>query len=130
MNPQDTIQAEVTTVLNLEKSVADIEKELMENVQFRDFLEKQKTAQSAIAATWKKIEEQMIENDVKSIKGEWGSITIAERTNYKTDLDELPAKFIKRVADTTKIASYAKLENKLPKGVTTSQTKYLTKRIK
>ena len=72
----------------------------------------------------------MIEHDIKSLKGDWGSLTIAERTNFKVDLDNLPTKFVKKVADTTKIATAYKLDGKLPKGVETSTTKYLTKRIK
>jgi hypothetical protein len=127
---EDIIQSEVSDVLALQKTVEEMEQELAKNEVFQNFLTKQKEARTQIDATWKKVEEQMIEHNVKSIKGEWGSITIAERTNYKADLDLLPSKFIKKVADTAKIATYAKLENKLPKGVTTSLTKYLTKRIK
>lgn len=127
---EDIIQSEVSDVLALQKTVEEMEQELSKNEVFQNFLTKQKEAREQIDATWKKVESQMIEHNVKSIKGDWGSLTIAERTNYKADLDELPSKFIKKVADTTKIATYAKLENKLPKGVTTSTTKYLTKRIK
>ena len=128
--PEEIIESEVSDVLQLQQTLEQMEAELATNEVFQNFLTKQKEAQAQIAATWKKVEEQMIEHNVKSIKGEWGSITIAERTNYKADLDELPAKFIKKVADTTKIGTFHKLENKLPKGVTISTTKYLTKIIK
>lgn len=128
--PEELIQSEVTDVLKLQQSIEELEQELSKNEVFQTFLKKQKEAQAQISQTWKDIEQQMIDHDVKSIKGEWGSITIAERTNYQADLDQLPSKFIKKVADTKKIATYAQLEDKLPKGVTISTTKYLTKRIK
>lgn len=129
--PEEKIQEVVSGVIELQQSLQDLEAELATNEVFQTFLTKQKQARAEIDATWKTIEQQMIEHDVKSVKGEWGSITIAERTNYKVEnLDELPAKFIKKVADTTKIGTYHKLEDKLPKGVTISTTKYLTKRIK
>jgi len=131
--PEDLIQSEVTEVLHLEKSLVDLEQELSKNEQFRTFLTKQKKAQAQISETWKNVERQMIEHDVKSIKGEWGSITIAERTNYAAeggDLSNVPSKFIKKTLDTTKVAAAAKLEGKLPRGITSSVTKYLTKRIK
>lgn len=128
--PEDVVTKEVQTVLEVEQSLQAVEDDLAKNEQFRNFLEKQKVAREFISSTWKKIESTMIDNDVKSVKGEWGSITIAERTNYTVDLEQLPSKFIKKVADTTKIGTFHKLENKLPKGVTKSTTKYLTKRIK
>jgi hypothetical protein len=126
----ENIIQEVEGVIALERNLEGLELQLSKDERFQAFLIKQKEAQQTIRDTWKTIEEQMIEHNIKSVKGEWGSITIAERTNYKADLDELPAKFIKKVADTTKIANFAKLEGELPKGVTTSTTKYLMKRIK
>jgi hypothetical protein len=128
--PKDVISDEVADVFALQKSLEDIEQELMANEQFRKFLELQKTTQDQIATVWKNIETQMIEHDVKSVKGDWGSITIAERQNFKANLDELPSKFVKKVADLSKIANSYALEGKLPKGVERTITKYLTKRIK
>lgn len=126
----EKIIAAVDSVFALEKQVSDLELEISKNEQFRAFLAKQKEAQAQISETWKIVEQQMIEHDIKSLKGDWGSLTIAERTNFKVDLDNLPTKFVKKVADTTKIATAYKLDGKLPKGVETSTTKYLTKRIK
>jgi predicted metal-dependent peptidase len=100
----------------------------------RDFEEQVKTlkeTETKLKATWKNVETAMIENNVKSIKGEWGSITIADRTNYKaSDLEEVPRKFIKKALDTKKVQAHQDLTGELPKGVTESHTKYLTKRIK
>lgn len=89
-----------------------------------------KSLQTEIDAAWKDVEQQMLDNDIKSIKGDWGSLTIAERTNWKVDLDQLPSKFVKKAPDTTKLSAHYKLTNKVPKGAEISHTKYLTKRIK
>lgn len=90
-----------------------------------------KDQQDQVNATWNEVEAKMIEHDIKSIKGDFGSLTIAERTTYKAfDLTDVPPRFIKKVLDSTKVAAQAKLTNELPKGVTSSVTKYLTKRLK
>jgi len=90
-----------------------------------------KATQTKIDETWKRVEEQMIEHNVKSVKGDWGSLTIAERTTYKADdIEAVPRKFIKKTLDTKKVAAVAQLEGDLPKGVSSSVTKYLTKRLK
>ena len=128
--PEDIISAEVEDVLALTKSLEQVEQELMTNQKFRDFLTLQKTVPQRIAEIWNRVEKDMIAHDVKSIKGSWGSITVAERPNFKADLKELPSKFIKKVADTSKISQYYTLEGKLPKGVERTTSKYLMKRIK
>jgi hypothetical protein len=113
----------VSLQTKVDQTVA-LEKELSEKIMAL------KAAQDQITAFWKEVEAGMIDSNTKSIKGDWGSVTIAERNNFKVDLDLLPTKFIKKVADTTKIGATYKLENKLPKGVELSVTKFLTKRIK
>lgn len=109
---------------------ATVDKTVLLQKEIEDKIAELKHAQDEINATWKQVESAMIGNDIKSIKGDWGSITIAEKNNFKADLDILPSKFIKKVADTTKIGTFFKLEGTLPKGVELSKTKYLTKRIK
>jgi hypothetical protein len=98
---------------------------------FEAQLKQLKADEARIKKTWKDLEKVMVDSDFKSIKGDWGSITIADRTVYKAeDLDEVPKKFLKRTLDTSKIKAHAVMIGELPKGVTESHTKYLTKRIK
>lgn len=111
----------------LEKTV---EQTALQQANFEAKVKDLKTLEDDLKATWKTVESAMIEHNVKSIKGDWGSITIAERDVFKGDIEEVPAKFLKKALDTKKIGSYYTLEGKLPKGVTHSTTKYLTKRIK
>lgn len=130
MSKEKILEEAVATTLELEHRLEELEQSLSEDPKFREFLAKQKEASQHIADSWKDIEEAMIQNKVKSIKGDWGSITIAERLNWKIDPELLPSKFIKKVPDTTKISTIFKLEGKAPKGCEPTYTKYLTKRIK
>jgi hypothetical protein len=128
---EEVLAAEVTDALAAEQELTVLEQELAEDPRFREFLQKQKTVKENITAFWKNIEEQMLAHDIKSIKGEWGSITIAERLNWDFDpLTPLPPKFYKKVADTTLISHEYRLTGKPPKGATPRISKYLTKRIK
>lgn len=125
-------QAEKTVakIVKSQNELAMQELELMNNPQFREFQQHQKEVNAMIADYWKKVEEGMIENNIKSIKGDFGSVTVAERTDFDIDYDELPAKFYKKVVDTKKIADTYKLTGKAPKGTTPKIKKYLTKRLK
>lgn len=73
----------------------------------------------------------MIENGVTRIDGDWGYITLAERTTYKADdIEAVAEKFIKPALDTTKVKAEAVLTGKLPAGVSESKTQYITKKFK
>ncbi len=124
------LEAEVLQVLELERTISAEEEALMQSEQFRSFLTRQKEVKQQIADFWKNFEKKMIENNIKSIKGDFGSITIAERIGWKVDEDILPAKFFKKVVDTTRLTDTYKLEGKEIKGATRYYTKYITKRLK
>lgn len=126
----EVLASQVTDILALEKDLEQREAELMADDRFRNFLEFQKETTAKIGEFWKAVETEMIKNDVKSIKGEWGSLTITERLNWDVDFQELPAKFFKKVPDTKRISDTFRLEGKAPKGTTPSYSKFLTKRIK
>lgn len=109
---------------------AKVDKTIVLQREIESKISELKEAQDQITATWKTVERVMIDNDIKSVKGDWGSITIAERTTLKGDIDVVPAKFIKKAFDAKKAQAHKDLTGELPKGVTESTTKYLTKRIK
>lgn len=128
---QQVVDEQVSGIVELKNKIDNTETALMENPQFREFLELQKSFNEKSSEVWTKVEQLMIDNGVKSVKGSWGSITLAERTSYKAvDLDKVPRKFIKRTLDTTKVGQSHKLENELPRGVEANHTQYLMKRIK
>lgn len=132
-NSEDTakvLEGEVVEMVELQTEIAKTEATLMENPEFRAFLTRKKEVDQQLADFWKRVETEMIEANIKTIKGPWGSLTIAERQNWKVDEDALPAKFFKKVVDTSRITKTYQLEGKAPKGAEPYTTKYLTKRIK
>lgn len=77
------------------------------------------------------IQEAMIANNVTKIDGDWGYITLAERTSYKADdITAVDDKFLKLTLDTAKVKAEAVLTGQLPAGVVESKTQYLTKKFK
>ncbi len=117
-------------ILRVVESAIKAQQSLTLNPLFVQFLELQKRINDEVADAWKTVETAMIENDIKQLKGDFGTITIAERQKWDIDEEVLPAKFFKKVVNTTKITDTFRLEGKAPKGCTPSTTKYITKRLK
>ena len=83
------------------------------------------------------IKQAMIDAGVERIEfdpeltGISGYITLATRKNYKVvDADELPDEFKTLSPDTAKVKAHEVLTGELPAGVETSETQYITKKIK
>lgn len=128
---EEIVKSELTTLEEAEKNYLHLQEALNDDPKFQQFLSAQKQFNELSATVWKNVETAMIENNIKSIKTDRVTLTIAERTGFNIDTDLLPSKFIKKVPDTTLINGTYKLEGKLPKGVTLkAPTKYLVKRIK
>lgn len=123
------ITGEIINIVDTERKLGELENELMMIPQFKNFLDLQKEVNEASTRVWKTVETLMIENDIKQLKGEFGTVTLAERLNWLTT-DELPSKFYKKVVDTGKLSAAFRLEGKAPKGAVPNYTKYLTKRLK
>ena len=127
---EDQILKQVEEIKKDELILADTEKKLEANPEFKKFLELQKEVNKKASEIWKQVEQEMIDNDIKQIKGDFGSLTIAERQGWTYDEEQLPNKFFKKVVDTKKITDTYRLEGKAPKGCEPYTTKYLTKRLK
>lgn len=129
---QTVIEGEVLATLDMQRELSDLEQTLADNPNFQRFLELSKTVPKKIEESWKKIELQMIDKNIKKVSGDWGSLTIVERTGWEIDADELPPRFFKKVPDLKKITDKYKLEGEggVPKGVTLKPSQYLMKRIK
>ena len=90
-----------------------------------------KAAQAKVDEVWKRVEQLMIENNIKSVKSDdWGSVTIVEKPKFIVDSDVLPARYWKKVPNDAKIRSDFKLEGSLPKGVQVEVTKFISKKLK
>lgn len=124
------LEERVIDQLETEKQLEVVKKELEAIPKFKEFIELQKTINEQASSMWKYIEEKMIENDIKQLKGDFGTITIAERQGWTFDENEVQNKFFKKVIDTKKVTDTYRLEGKAPKGCKPYTTKYLTKRLK
>lgn len=90
-----------------------------------------KEAKAHADAVTEQIKQAMIDNNVTKIDGDWGYITLAERTSYGAeDIDSVPVEFVKPTLDTAKIKASVTLAGQLPTGVTESKTQYITKKLK
>lgn len=101
---------------------------LASNQAFLDFLAIQQQLTAELDKTWAVVQDRMTQYNVKSISGDFGYITMAER---KTFVSDSPApRFTKRVLDAGKVRAYEKLHGKLPEGIGITITPYLSKKIK
>jgi hypothetical protein len=103
-------------------------RELVQNEAFVEFLGLQKRLQTQIDDAWRNLQELMEVQGVKSIKGDWGYITLAERKTLRTAV-QLPPRFYKKVLDPSKVKAYRTMSGHLPEGVTETTTNYLSKKV-
>jgi hypothetical protein len=129
-NAEQHIKQELELFEQEQMKVATLAEELQANPKFAQFLEAQKNFRQLEATIWGNIEQAMLDNNIKSIKTEKITLSIAERTSFDVDPETLPAKFWKKTPDTTKIGKFYKLEGNPVKGTTPRVTRYLVKRIK
>lgn len=127
---EETIVSEVQEILALQNQVAQAEAELMKIEQFKQFLTFQKETTEKISAFWEYVKEAMVENNIKKIEGDWGSLVISDRIAWNYDPSQLAPKFFKKVVDEKKLTDTFRLEGKVPKAATPKYTKVLTKRLK
>jgi hypothetical protein len=124
------IKSELEIYQEKQATVERLQQELESSPQFAAFIEAQKALREIEANVWGRVETVMMENNIRTIKTDMVTLSIATRTSYDIDLDKLPKKFIKRVPDTTKIATAHKLNGMPPAGASPKQTNYLVKRFK
>ncbi len=119
--PKAVIEGEVVDALELQQQLATLESELMRNDQFKQFISLRNAVNEKMAKVRKDVEAIMIPayqagKVDKTIKGDWGSVTVTETDIFDINKDELPPKFWVKVPDTAKIRGTFQLEGKAPKG--------------
>lgn len=96
--------------------------------QLAGLIEQANAAANVLEDFWGVVEQQMLDRNVKQVKGDWGTLSIAERRNWKVE-GTLPPRFYKQTVDTAKLNFIEARGEKLPKGVSMSKSKYLTKKL-
>lgn len=124
------VEDEIAEVLSLESQLEKAQAQLMQLEAFKHFIALEQQVKEQSAKVWQTIEDQMIANKVLKVSGDWGYVRINERTVFDIDIDELPAKYYKKVPDTKKIGDDYKLKGVAVKGTTPRVKQYLAKKIK
>lgn len=125
-DPKTAIEGELLGAVDMQLQLAKLERELMHLEAFQNFIQLTKAVNDKMADVRKNIEAVMVPAYVageidKSVKGEWGSVTVTESDVFDVDQSILQPKFFKKVVDTTKIRDTYHLEGKPPKGTTPSK---------
>lgn len=116
---------------NTKKAIAALKRYAKLEVQLKAAEKEAKAANASILEAMQNAGVDRIELDPELTGGISGYITLATRKNYKvTDLEELDDQFKSLKADTDKIKAQHTLTGELPAGVETSETQYITKKIK
>lgn len=122
------IEKRAGTILRLSDGLQVQNHELIQSEAFIEFLGLQHSLQQQIDDGWKMLQQLMETRGVKSIKGEWGHITLAERRTLKAS-QPLSPRFYKKVLDTNKVRAYETMKGDLPEGVIQTVTNYLSKKV-
>jgi diacylglycerol kinase family enzyme len=130
MDIEQQIKMELELFETEQTTLQRMQNELEANPKFAQFIEAKKNFDTLASTLWGNVEQAMIDNNIKSIKTDKITLTIAERVSFDIDGELLPAKYYKKVPNTTLIANTFKLEGKPVKGTSPRFTQYLMKRIK
>ena len=116
---------------NTKKAVAALKRYAKAEAQLKAMEKDAKEANEQIKQAMIDAGVDRIELDPELTGGISGYITLATRKNYKvTDPEELADEFKTLSPDTAKVKAHEVLTGELPAGVETSETQYITKKIK
>ena len=126
------IEETITSNMQLEKQLDEARTQLMDlDPRFKQFIELEQRVKEESSRIWTVIRDQMNQHDIRKISGDWGSITLVEKIGgWTTELDKLPRRYVKKVANTEALTMDYNLTNIVPAGATPNYTKYLLKKIK
>lgn len=126
---KELVIPKVKNILDLEDKLTVRDGIIEQTPELLNFLKTAKEIEEQIEASYGYLKEQMVKYDVRAMKGDWGSLTIAERLNWNV-IGKLQPKFYKKVPDTAKMKAYYVAMDRLPAGVDVTTTKYLSKKLK
>lgn len=127
-----SITPRTDTILRLADNLQAIDGGLIQSQAFYDFLRFQRDVKQRIDATWAEIETFMRTNNIPTVKGDWGHMTLSDgKTLYAYDEATLTDPiFYKQSLDTAAVKNHKGLFGTLPEGVTEGKGKpYLDKTV-
>lgn len=127
-----TASKAASNILMLTDNLQAVDGGMIQTQAFYDFLRFQRDVQEQIKQTWKEVENFMRANDIPTVKGDWGHMTISDGKTiyaYAEDILTDPI-FYKKSLNTDKVKDHKSLFGSLPEGVTEGKgSPYLDKRI-
>lgn len=99
--------------------------------QFAEFVAQANQLKNVLEEAWTIVEQQMLDANVKQVKGDWGNISFQDaELLVVTDADSLDPKVTKPALDTKAVRAYRELYQELPAGVGSKHITKFVKRIK
>lgn len=125
---QTSIEGEIMSLVNLERQYEQTKSELAAtDDRLAAFFELERKVKETAKQLDQKILDGMTDANIKSIKGDWGSITVVERQSFQVDAETLPPEYKRLQPDLKKIGSAYALMGEAPAGVTPKTTRFLRK---
>ncbi len=131
-------EKEIKALETIENEMTVLQLALADNEQFQKFLQYQEDFKNKSTSFFKKLEAEMIENNIEKInlKSNDGKdyIRITTRNTYKVaDLEAVPEEYKKEVVkievDMAEVKADAELSGDLPEGIELVTTQFLQKKI-
>ncbi len=124
------LESEAEELFEKQTQLLVLEKQLEQNEQFKNYLQLQKAVKTQDALFRESVKNEMIKYEIPKIQGEWGSITLVNREDYKvTDEDKIPTEYKEEktvvVVDTKAIKEDYTLTGVLPAGVEIKKSQYI-----
>lgn len=126
---ENEIKSLINDLQDSENQLVKMENQIQMNPEFKKFLDLQKAVNAKADEVWSKVQTAMEDGNIKTLKGDFGTISLAERLNWSTD-DSLPEEFYKKAVDTKRISDWYRLMGDAPQGAKMSTTRYLIKKLK
>lgn len=99
--------------------------------QFAEFVVQAHQLKNMLEEAWGVVEQQMLDRNIKDIKGDWGMIGFQNAELLViSDADALDPGVTKPALDTKAVRAYRELYKELPAGVATKDIRKFVKRIK
>lgn len=124
---------EIKSLEKIEGKMNELQLVLADNPQFKQFMEFQANFKTKSAELFKKLEKQMIDAGVTKVEGDWGYLTIVNRTDYKlVDETAVPEEYKETqvVVNMKKVKEDIELTGEIPEGVEEKHSQYLRKGVK
>ena len=127
---KEKLEQEAADLHDKQVQLLVMEKELEQNEQFKNYLALKNKINTQDSLFREAVKNEMIKHDIPKLKGDWGSITLVNREDFKvTDEKKVPAEYKEEktviVVDTKQIKEDYTLTGVLPAGVDIKKSQYV-----